>query len=509
MHRAQDTQQPADPFFSRPETQAAIAYLSHEERLTLVIGAGASADAGIPTWEILVRSLLLVLPELQDPSLGSDPTDTAEYIISDQGLPAAAAMVEASLGRRRLLQEIRRLLYDNSPTPGRFARAVMEVALVCDLCKVLTTNYDDLLVRAGNAYPGVRFMPAVDPRTARDPEIKPVWHLHGFIPQEFGAGDAQIPEIIFTERDYLPSGQWQEDFVKECLENSVCLFLGTSLRDPNLIQYLYLANKYLDRSTQNTPRHYVTFVRRIPGRESSVSIDLEASLDSVYLRRWRQLGLEPVTADYPSQVPQLLFEVILRKVLGPASYDSEYRNELRVARWREALDRQMTPNFSATQQSLYGELHGCAEGIRALLPAYQRGTPEHLAVELWVRNPRSSPRRLERLSVSTHPLQDRELVETVAIASPSGSDVVDAYLMGNVGLVELTEHALPWRHRRSVPVYLEDPPWYRLPVGVITLTSTGHPDRNAFTLARPQDLSGVDEVLSATAQRLLTPAPTQ
>ena len=45
-------------FFDQPDTVAAITALSDAESITLLIGAGASYESGLPDWETLLRRML-------------------------------------------------------------------------------------------------------------------------------------------------------------------------------------------------------------------------------------------------------------------------------------------------------------------------------------------------------------------------------------------------------------------------------------------------------------------
>src|SRR5437867_2835919 len=62
----------AHPFFKRDATIGAIERLSEEPRLTIIVGAGSSAEAGFPTWRQLVESMLAELGESCDLPADSD-----------------------------------------------------------------------------------------------------------------------------------------------------------------------------------------------------------------------------------------------------------------------------------------------------------------------------------------------------------------------------------------------------------------------------------------------------
>ena len=108
-----------------------------------------------------------------------------------------------------------------------------------DQLTILTTNYDDLLERAllGAGAGKRQIRSYVQRRAQLPPAAIPVTHLHGFAGRE-----GKPKALVLTEEQYhrmQRGSSWQEEYVTERLENSLCLFIGTSLTDPNLIRYLY------------------------------------------------------------------------------------------------------------------------------------------------------------------------------------------------------------------------------------------------------------------------------
>lgn len=68
----------------------------------------------------------------------------------------------------------------------------------------------------------------------------PVYHVHGFLPRQSRSVSSDSTEIVFSQEEYhaftLEPFSWQVTTQLYFLRNYVCLFLGTSLRDMNMVR---------------------------------------------------------------------------------------------------------------------------------------------------------------------------------------------------------------------------------------------------------------------------------
>jgi len=114
---------------------------------------------------------------------------------------------------------------------------------------VITLNYDDLLEtelrRSGITCTSVF-------SAYQKEDGLPVYHLHGFLPR---TGDIPAQQLIFTESDYhavASSGyEWAVQTIIHHLYKHNVLFVGVSLKDPNLRRFLDAVHP---DSTE--PRHF-------------------------------------------------------------------------------------------------------------------------------------------------------------------------------------------------------------------------------------------------------------
>jgi hypothetical protein len=113
----------------------------------------------------------------------------------------------------------------------------------------ITTNFDTIIEQCYLAAAG--FPPAAWPGVKALPARKgSVFHIHGIVNApglDFGAlrereglilSDADFS--FFTEATKLGSGPWSwaDDLARDYLARTTCLFVGTSLSDPNLLRWL-------------------------------------------------------------------------------------------------------------------------------------------------------------------------------------------------------------------------------------------------------------------------------
>ena len=127
-----------------------IRRLAAAPKLTFVVGAGASMEAGLPSWAGLVRALL----EAAAPKSLSDVDRTAWLdAASDSGLLGMAATARALAGGddeflRRVQTHLFRGRGPDHFDPGPIAREIAYWKRAFPQVQLATFNYDQLLERA-------------------------------------------------------------------------------------------------------------------------------------------------------------------------------------------------------------------------------------------------------------------------------------------------------------------------------------------------------------------------
>lgn len=247
--------------------------------LSLFIGAGMSADAGIPQWNAFVHSLLVAVvgKELGE-DLGS--TDDLARVAEAAGrkLGSESPLILARYARLGLegsgkaetvsfRELLTRILYGElekrRPGPGSLAA---KVARLCQplrnssgISSVVTYNFDDILEQRLVAE-GVRHRSVYWAGDRASSKELAIYHVHGFLPRDpSGFPELEKSPLAFAEEGYhslyRDPFHWTNVVQLHELRERTCLLIGLSLKDPNL-------RRLLDVSADpGQPRHFAILKR--------------------------------------------------------------------------------------------------------------------------------------------------------------------------------------------------------------------------------------------------------
>lgn len=272
--------------FDDPHVEEALDYLVKSPKLAVFVGAGVSAEAGIPAWPELITRLLHEAAAREETFGDDDERDAwVKRILATELPPAAAAIAEIILGDE-LPDVLRTELFtpqwpdDGSPPrkmapgdfiPGPTAHAIAALRMACvkssrhePKMRIFTTNYDDLIERAFLAHREVKkklVQSVTYPdrnRKAGGPTHIRIRHLNGMFPS---GRDKPLGKLTLTDESFNMSDAVtteRDGYVTTELADPdrSCIFLGSSFGDPSII-------RYIDKSAEK---------RRIStgGRKSSV-----------------------------------------------------------------------------------------------------------------------------------------------------------------------------------------------------------------------------------------------
>jgi hypothetical protein len=329
-----------------------IERLASAPRLTFVVGAGVSMEAGLPSWGDLVRALL----ESAAPASLSE-SDRMAWLdaAAEAGLLGMAATARALAGSdKRFVERVEQRLYrGRAPDhfdPGPLAREIAAWKRAYPEVQLATFNYDQLLERALQDIE----VPAEahEDNAAEKGGVAIVRHLHGLL-----TGDPNNDAVVLTEGDYAlwAAGSWQDEFISGALEE-VCVFLGLSFTDQNLLRWIY--------SSTGT-QHVAVLTRQSSPR---LSLRFDAS--------WRPplghgCGTPNVTAywaDFYADVAQLMHEARRRRGPGkpPAPSYPERAQKRALKGHRRCLP---ATRLETRQRKVRAILSDSLSGVRAALQA--------------------------------------------------------------------------------------------------------------------------------------------
>ncbi|WP_329327728.1 SIR2 family protein [Streptomyces luteogriseus] len=185
-------------------------------RGAVFVGAGASVDAGLPTWQQFVTRLALELDIEPGPDGGFPTTE----------LNKIPQYYENRFNRRLLLSTVRELLGDRRNVRSEVHRLLAR--LPCTT--FYTTNYDELLEDALRDQ-GQRFSVVASEEAARASS-----DIHGHVVRKIHGTLSQPQTLIITRDDYarfVNANSVTINTLQSDLIHHMFLFVGYSLSDPD------------------------------------------------------------------------------------------------------------------------------------------------------------------------------------------------------------------------------------------------------------------------------------
>jgi hypothetical protein len=451
--------------------------------ITFVLGAGAAMEAGLPSWATLVRRLVKDVA----PHLRAKDRQTWLEAIDDGGLLAAAATARALTNERRFRKLLVKHLYRGSTSgdyrPGPLCSEV--AAFKRDFftsTSLITFNYDDLLERALDAV-GVRSEARID--SAEEPaSIAVVRHLHGRL-----SARHRSDSVVLTEADYarfLFDGTWQSDVMRRALEG-LCVFVGLSFNDPNLLRWVYAGGKR---------RHLALFTRQ---SSPSLTPAVRRQLERATRARLRQAGVDAYWADFYGELAQVVHEARRRRRPG-RSPDPFLARAARASRRGRRRCIPSGARFAGRQRDLNKLLSTLLEIVRSV--AGSAGvdlTEEHLGLGLWGVD--HEAREVSLWASSDRAYREAGDIVALPLELASRWAAVEATTQCNTIEIDPRVYASRWRFIRGVPLV-----WgggeERIVVGAATLTSTTPREESRLAALPGADKLEIDRYLGSRLLRL-------
>ncbi|WP_135556458.1 SIR2 family protein [Paenibacillus cymbidii] len=325
----------------REEYVGQIRNVFQRDQLSLFLGAGVSTSAGFPSWDALLEKLNdAVVRQMSTKKFGgklctASVNETDKQLMAnllsklrDESPIINAFFLESTINSRSAISKyIREALY------GRRRRAYSSGTLVwlAKLCNhrgkyrirsVVTFNYDDLLEQHLAEVP-VDHMPVFKEDDEINPNVLPIFHVHGYLPQhENKYDDIDGNLIVFSEQAYhtvyTDAYSWSNITQMHVLKENVCLFIGLSMSDPNMRRILDISS----RRNSNKVKHFALMQRldleveedQFKELTSGLSSELlNAFLDDFHLSRERsfeKLGIRIVWFEDHDEIPDLLKAIV-------------------------------------------------------------------------------------------------------------------------------------------------------------------------------------------------------
>ena len=244
------------------------------EPIILIMGAGVPASAGLPNWnELMVqicqvffchwqsaiysgrttvarppKQLSIVFPE---PEINFIPDGDAVLALGKEFAShnpvLAAQQIKNCIRDLDWIWLLRKCLYGEANSKELHASRLIESlgTLCADVGRVravINYNYDSVFEDSLSAR-SIRFTVLADAQQSIKRESLPIYHVHGYLKR----GGGPKTRIILAEDDYheelVAPYSWANLVQSSFLIASTCVFVGTSMTDPNLRRLLRSAFK--------------------------------------------------------------------------------------------------------------------------------------------------------------------------------------------------------------------------------------------------------------------------
>jgi hypothetical protein len=453
----------------------------HAGPVTLIVGAGASMEADLPSWRELVTRVL----RASQPGLPEELRERWVAAVLSEGIVSGAAVAQAlatspSEFRDVVLQALYRGRPSRAYVPGAISQQVAwwKHRFGRDV-RIATFNYDDMLEQALEQHGPVRA--AVDAR-AEGTRTAVVRHLHGRLHD-----GAQDLDFVLSDDDYARfplHPRWQDEVMRDALEHSMCVFVGLSFTDPNLTRWIHRS------APRSGPPRIALFSRQGSPR---LAPDVREELERTTARRWAAAGVDVVFTDFFGELGQVLHEAALVREGGPPA-----PFVTRALERHGAATSLITPTgarrFLAAQRAAASWLHDVVDGVRTIVAAAGGDLgSEQLAVGLWVAD---HPRGEVLLAAtSDRAMTDRASLQPIPMAYISSWAAVEAITRGVVVESHPEVYATRWRYVRGLPLVADDGRAGRIAVGAVTLTSTSPSTESALNRLPPGARNDIDRLL--------------
>ncbi len=227
--------------------------------MTLFCGAGISYDAGIPTWNTLLKSLL---KEVYSDNTDVPDIDTRLANLFQKRInvsPLILAQYLKTLLGKKFTTTVRDTLYKNCTDKSSTVDAISELSRPKrerkPLRAIITFNFDDL-IEENLAKEKIDFKCIFSEGERFTDKQIPIYHPHGCLPRKKNLTSKN--EIVFSEDAYhsqfIDPFSWSNLVQLNHLNNCTCLFTGISLTDPNMRRLLDVSIRKNGKGEKN---HYI------------------------------------------------------------------------------------------------------------------------------------------------------------------------------------------------------------------------------------------------------------
>ena len=218
-------------------------------KVSVFLGAGVSASAGIVTWDSLLEKLC-IKRGLSKIDSDIDSVVKGRYIIDEYKQSQKEIPYE-------FYKDIREILYANIKNSNLIS-SIASLVTQGNIESIISYNYDNLVEREIRNK-GKLCFPVFNKARSKEQNSLYIYHVHGYVSHE---EDDEYSPIVLGEQEYhkifQESYNWGNVEQLHALCRSTCFFIGLSMDDPNLRRLIDISIE----GSEAEPVHYA-FLRRI------------------------------------------------------------------------------------------------------------------------------------------------------------------------------------------------------------------------------------------------------
>lgn len=309
-------------------------------KVSLLLGAGVSCSANLPSWDELISSLFityLVNSSIDNEDLGSmNAGEYAEIIRHISRTFSEKYLKSALLSARYLrtgfstqdqdskgfIRELQKNLYNKEKKESDLIKSIGKLCIPtrtgAKVRSIITYNFDNLIEQhLSNS--NLKFRSIFLDNDKYSNEELPLYHVHGFIPENIeleNDSSFEKMDLIFSEegyhRMYSNPYHWSNLIQLSTLKENTCIMIGLSMDDPNLRRLLEIAQ------AGNESIQHFAFLKRINISEISKKSKKSAFLESAFLERhhnlqelmFSELGVNIIWFENFEELPKLLDQLL-------------------------------------------------------------------------------------------------------------------------------------------------------------------------------------------------------
>lgn len=294
------------------------------DNIVLFLGAGASNEAKIATWDTLISELFVALIDKQLIANHiqiekKDKKKIVKEVINQNGNSPLLQTRFLRNGFENDFEElVREILYKNAVESSDLLEEIGQLCIPnrgkLGVRAIINYNFDDLVEKNLKRL-RVKYHSIYGEGMIPDADELGIYHVHGFLPQEKENYENLTKSLlVFSEEGYhklmLEPYNWANISQLNYMINNTCLFIGLSMTDPNMRRLLAIAAQ--KRTENDSDCQHYAIMRRFRMKEYA-EVDSIKSFERVNetLQEsfFKELGVNVIWIDEFSEIPAILKQI--------------------------------------------------------------------------------------------------------------------------------------------------------------------------------------------------------